>query len=81
MRYYVHRSSWFDSHPYRISQIVKAVKQGGGFNVRTSLAYGWSNQPPVVTFSAAPATLSRVEGAVQAALGQRAIVIIRKKDW
>jgi hypothetical protein len=50
-RYYVYRSSWFDSHPYDIDKIKEAVKQGGGKNIRTANQFGWSNQPKVVTFS------------------------------
>ena len=50
-RYYVRRSSWFDTHPYEIDKIKEAVKQGGGKQIRTSNCFGWSNQPKVVTFS------------------------------
>ena len=80
MRYYVHNSSYFDSHPYNRPGIAKAVKVGGGTNVRTSYAYGWSNQPKVVTFDATSSALPKVQRAVERAVGTSHI-IIRKKDW
>lgn len=81
MRYYVHDSSWFDSHPYNTNQIKAAVRRGGGTNVRTARAYGWSNQRKVVTFNATPSTLAGIEAAVGLALGIRFGVIIHKQDW
>ena len=80
MRYYVKNSSYFDSHPYNISKITTAVKRGGGTNVRASNAYGWSNQPKVVTFDATQSTLQTVQRSVERAVGTQHI-IIHKKDW
>ena len=79
MRYYVHNSSYFDSHPYNRPRIAKAVKSGGGANVRASNAYGWPNQPKVVTFDATPTTLPGIQRSVEKAIGTS--IIIRKKDW
>ncbi len=80
MRYYVHNSSYFDSHPYDRQKIARAVRAGGGANVRSSNAYGWPNQPKVVTFAATPSTLPKVQKSVEKAVGTSHI-IIRKKDW
>ncbi len=80
MRYYVKNSSYFDGHSYNRPKIARAVKRGGGTNVRTSYAYGWSNQPRVVTFTATPSRLDRIDKSVQKAVGTQWI-IIREKDW
>ena len=80
MRLYVDNSSWFDSHPYNIPKIKKAVMLGGGSNIRTAHNYGWSNQPKVVTFSATPSQLPIIQREVELALGTQWI-IIREKDW
>ena len=80
MRYYVSNSSYFDSHPYNRPKIAKAVKDGGGTNVRTSYAFGWSNQPKVVTFDATPSRLDRIKKSAQKAVGTPWI-IIHEKDW
>jgi len=79
-RYYVANSSYFDSHPYSKAKIAKAVKAGGGTNVRESNAFGWSNQPKVVTFNATPSTLRAIDKSVQKTIGT-SYIIIRKKDW
>lgn len=80
MRYYVDNSSYFDSHPYNRSKIAKAIKRGGGANVREACLYGWSNQPKVVTFSATPSALKGVQASVEQVVGTPWI-IIRVKDW
>lgn len=80
MRYYVDNSSYFDSHPYNKTRIAKAVKLGGGKNIRAANKYGWSNQPQVVTFDAGEVTAKKVCGAVEKALGT-SWIIVRKKDW
>ena len=80
MRYYVHNSSYFDSHPYNRPKIARAVKVGGGSNVRTSYAYGWSNQPKVVTFDATQRTLPTIRKSVERATGA-SFIIIHTKDW
>lgn len=80
MRYYVDNSSYFDSHPYNKPRIARAVKAGGGKNVRASNKYGWRNQPQVVTFDAGEVTAKKVGRAVEKALGTNYIGI-RQKDW
>lgn len=80
MRYYVDNSSYFDSHPYRKTTIMKAVKRGGGTNIRLAYKFGWSNQPAVVTFTAGEATAKKVGRAVEKAPGTNYIGI-KKKDW
>ena len=80
MRYYVVRSAWFDTHPYNKPRIIKAVKVGGGKNVRLANTHGWSNQPQVVTFDAGEVTAKRVERSVSRVLGTQWISV-REKDW
>ena len=80
MRYYVDNSSYFDTHPYNRPRIAKAVKAGGGKNVRLSRKYGLSNQPQVVTFDAGEVTAERVRKSVGRALGTPWIAV-REKDW
>ena len=80
MRYYVLYSSYFDTHRYDTRQIANAIRAGGGTNVRTSYAYGWSNQPKVVTFTATSSQLKGVQRAVEKAVGTP-YIIISKKDW
>ncbi len=79
-RYYVANSSWFDTHPYDKRKIKAAVKRAGGKNVRESLAFGWSNQPEVVTFSAEPTQVRAIGKEVGDALGTQWI-LIQEKDW
>jgi len=81
MRFYVKWSAWFDSHPYNRPKIAKLVRQAGGKNVRLANAYGWSNQPRVVTFSAPSSSKAEAIGrAVGRGLGTPWI-IVSKKDW
>jgi hypothetical protein len=80
MRYYVDNSSYFDSHPYKKTLISRAVKIGGGKNVRASNKHGWSNQPQVVTFDAGEVTARKVQKAVSRAL-KTPWIIVREKDW
>jgi len=80
MQYYVDNSFYFDTHPYSVPVISKAVKAAGGRNVRSTLKRGWSNRPSVVTFEAMPTALKKIESAVQGAVGTQWI-IIRQKDW
>jgi len=80
MRYYIANSSWFDTHPYNRPKIVKAVRAGGGTNVRQSNAFGWSNQPKVVTFDSTPSKVDRVKKSVQKALATPWI-IVSDKNW
>ena len=79
-RYFVDNSSWFDTHKYNKPQIKKAVKDGGGKNIRLSYNYGWSNQPKVVCFNADKSVKGTVEKSVKTAVGTPWI-IVRKKDW
>ena len=79
-RYFVDWSSWFTTHDYNVPLLKKAVKSGGGKNIRLSYNYGWSNQPKVVCFNADEHTKEKVEKHVEKAVGTPWI-IIRKKDW
>lgn len=79
-RYYVDNSSWFTTHNYNKPLIKKAVKDGGGKNIRLSYNFGWSNQPKVVCFNADESIKEKVEKSVKWAVGTEWI-IIRKKDW
>lgn len=79
-RYYVDWSSWFDMNPYDIEKIKKAVKKGGGSNIRLSNNYGWRNQPKVVTFTANNTDIYRIKKQLQDALGTQWI-IIQEKEW
>jgi len=79
-RYYVKRSSWFDAHRYDSTKIKRAISRAGGTNIRQSHAYGWSNQPKVVTFDAAPSAVSKIEKEVGRSLGTQWIIVL-KKDW
>ena len=78
--YYVVNSSYFDTHPYNINQIVKAVIRAGGRNIRTDNAYGWSNQPEVVVFDATDDMVEDVAAEVSRDLGTD-WVLIKEKDW
>jgi len=81
MRYYVDYSSVFGTRVrYRIIQIATAVRRAGGKNVRSSYLHGWSNQPKVVTFDAAPSQVTSIGKAVGQAVGTPWI-IIHEKDW
>lgn len=79
-RYFIDWSSWFNTHKYDKPLIKKAVKAGGGKNIRESYNYGWSNQPKVVCFNADTSVKEKVEKSVEKAVGTPWI-IIRKKDW
>ena len=78
-RYYVERSYIFTVERYNTQKIKKVVKDAGGVNVRTSLQFGWSNQPSVVTFSATPKTLAEIKKMLEKALGFH--ILIGEKDW
>lgn len=80
VRWYIPRSSYFDSHPYNVSKISNAVREAGGTNIRTSNYNGWSNQPKVVTFSLGTATTEKILHSVRKAVGSDWI-IIQKKNW
>jgi len=49
-RWYIVRSSYFDRNRYDTRKISRIIKENGGKNVRTSLCYGWSNQPQWLRF-------------------------------
>lgn len=74
----VENSSWFDSHPYDVEKIKLAVSSSGGTNTRLENAYGWSNQPEVVVFTAPESQISTIKQAVQEALGTEWIIISDK---
>lgn len=80
--FYVHSSSWFDTHPYDVTKISQAIANAGGENIRTENLYGWGNQPKVVLFDA-PNHQSTIEGISKniAQLLGTDWVIIREKDW
>lgn len=83
-RYYVHKSSIFDTMLYDVPAIKEAIKNAGGKNVRTSRYMGWSNQPDVVTFSADPDMISSIGESASLEIGDLAVtwgIIIHEKDW
>ena len=75
---YVDNSSIFDSNPYDIAKISKALKKAGEKNIRTDYNYGWSNQPEVVIFSGIDENTAK--DAVEKALNLK-WVMIRELDW
>jgi len=79
-RYYIDNSAWFDSYSYNIPAIKVGIKKGGGKNIRTSLKFGWSNQPKVVTFSAPERNLEKIRKILQAELSAP-VIIIHTKNW
>ena len=80
MRYYVAQSSGFSYSKSVTPRIAKVVKAAGGRNVRSSLQFGWSNQPSVVTFDANPGQVKAIEKAVGKA-ERNQWVLVRKKNW
>jgi hypothetical protein len=78
--YYIKWSSFFDTNPYDIKLIEKAVKDGGGKKVKKEHAYGWANQPKVVVFDADDDILESVLNNVKSAVGTQWI-IADEKDW
>ena len=80
MRYYISQSSGFSYGKRQILGLQAAVKRGGGKNVRDSRQFGWSNQPLVVTFTATPPMLKKIETEIEKVAGTKWI-IIHKKDW
>ena len=78
--FYVANSSYFDTHPYDVNSIVKAVRASGGQNIRTEPSHGWSNQPDVVVFESAEDMVEDIAAEVSRALGTE-WVHIRDKDW
>ena len=78
--YYIVNSSYFDTHPYDIKSIVKAVKKAGGQNIRTKNASGLPNQPKVVVFDAHEDMVEDISAEVSRALNTE-WVHIREKDW
>ncbi len=79
-RFYVAWSSWFDTHEYNNEKIAEAVKESGGVRVMSAHAFGWSNQPKVVTFSANNDDLSAIKEAVGEATNT-VWIIIQEKNW
>jgi hypothetical protein len=78
-RWYIPQSSYFDAHPYRASTLKVLVADAGGKNIRTSNYRGWRNQPAVVTFSAGPVTVQRIEKLLQKRVHWS--VRVDKKSW
>ena len=52
MRYFIKRSAIWDnpSRDYNPTLMAELVSQCGGLFIVTETAYGWDNQPEVVTF-------------------------------
>lgn len=79
-RAYLHRSSHFNTIPYRLEEYIKAMREAGVPLVRTSRLNGWRNQPKIVTFPASH------EATVEAALRKLPEFakwgpIIHRKGW
>lgn len=78
---YVVRSSWFDTNRYDSNKMKSIIKKAGGKNIRTSNAYGWSNQPKVVTFNVTNLKqANKIQSALRTAFGTP-YIHISKKDW
>ena len=80
-RYYIARSSVFDTRPYPVATIAKAVRVAGGKNVRSARYQGWSNQPSVVTFSADGHSLGSIKNTVERVLGLERWGVIIHPVW
>ena len=78
--YYIVNSSYFDTHPYDVQSIIKAVTKAGGQNITTKNASGWANQPEVVVFDAHEDRVEDISAEVSRALNTE-WVHIREKDW
>ncbi|MFA6090123.1 MAG: hypothetical protein WC755_09780 [Candidatus Woesearchaeota archaeon] len=52
-RFYIYQTSIFDNpkNVYDIDLFKKTLKEAGAKNIRVCNAYGWYNQPQIVTFS------------------------------
>lgn len=86
LRYYLLYSSIFDNpeNKYDVNLFKRTIKSAGGSNIRTSYAYGWSNQPKVVTFDATDDQLSKIEGALNKVLPFNNCsfgCLVYVKDW
>ncbi len=79
-RYFVHYSSWFDSHNYDKELMKQTIKDNGGKNIHYANNHGWNNQPQVVCFNTVENNLTNIKQALQQALKTQWI-IIRKKDF
>ena len=78
--YYLANSSYFDTHPYDVQSIIKAVRKAGGQNITTKNASGLPNQPEVVVFDAHEDMVEDISAEVSRTLGTE-WVHIREKDW
>jgi len=80
-RMYVRYSSYFTSHKYDTNKMKSVIKKAGGINVRSSYAYGWVNQPKVVTFTVKNLKhANKIRSALRKAF-DTPYIIIDKKDW
>ena len=78
---YVQYSSWFNSHKYDSNKMKAVIKEAGGKNIRLSHAYGWSNQPKVVTFNVTNLKkANEIQSELRKAFGT-SYIHIDKKDW
>lgn len=83
-RYYLHRSSIFDnpSVVYNFGVFSRVIADAGGLKPKIERAYGWNNQPEIVTFSADEKTLPKIKEALNSlSVFQKWGCIIREKDW
>ncbi len=78
--YYVANSSYFDTTPYQVNDIKRAVRKAGGINLRSEPSHGWSNQPEVVVFDSTEEMVENIAAEVSRMLDTD-WVHIREKDW
>jgi len=84
MRYYLSCSSIFDNidRKYDIPLFVSAVKRGGGAYVRKSRAFGWNNQPCVVTWRGTLTINKKIDSELcKLPQFKKWGPIIHEKDW
>jgi len=83
-RYYLDNSSIFDnpSNVYDFGLFATTIKDAGGRDIKPENAYGWNNQPEVVTFLADGKTLPKIKKALDSLdVFKKWGCIIREKDW
>lgn len=79
-RHYISQSSLFDTRPYDIPAMRRALSSLIR-NPHACRAYGWSNQPRVMTFTLRPgATVKQVQDTLRPLLGDRGPIVM-VQDW
>ncbi len=60
-KWYLARTTTFDTIKYDIPKLSKIIKTSGGKNVHTENQYGWNNQPEVIVFNAPKSIIPKIE--------------------